>query len=99
MNLKEQTPEDLAKFIAETNTKVWDAMCAVEVLNSHPVIKSLMSDDTPATNKELLELAKAYLKVELNDEEFANPEIVASEWNDYHAFALRFEELLEEVEE
>ena len=95
MKLKIKT---LAEIIATTNSMVWDSMCAVENLLSHPIIESILNDEDYMENKELIKLAKAYLQIELEDEEFANPENVGSEWAKFHTFASRFEDLLMKVE-
>jgi predicted patatin/cPLA2 family phospholipase len=96
MTLKVKEAKELAKYISETNTALWDAVSMVENLLSDKFIKEMVNN-VSENEKEYEQIAKEYLKLNKNDDEFINVGIRARSLDDFDQFVGQMTEFIERL--
>lgn len=100
INLNKLSKKELTKFarkLASTNTAIWNAVCAAENLVKDPIFRSFHYKDE--SEEFLKKLARAFNKINKQDEDFVSAELHSSYFQDFDYFTNKLEEYLEEIEE
>jgi hypothetical protein len=94
MTLKIKEAKDLAKYISETNTALWDAISMAESLLSDKNIKEFINN-VYGNEREYEKIAKEYVKLEKNDEEFINIGVRGRTLDDFDQFVGQLGDFIE----
>lgn len=99
MRINKRKLKELAKQIAKTNAAIYNAIGMAGSLNNNNVVQEICNKDIYEENIEThKELAKIYKKLNKDNNEFADPELYGSEFQDFCCFVRNFEEYIEEIE-